>query len=105
MYQGTRETKSFTTSHPSSREDNGFYTRDKGLSKRVIANATMGPTIFDAGANFSVFKVGDLVQVTGTSGGLNNGERTVLAVTASSLTVDFPCKSEGPTAGVEVRTQ
>jgi hypothetical protein len=107
MYQGTRETKSFLTSDPASREDNGFYTRDKGLSKRVITNATFGPgnVIFDAGATYTVFKVGDLIQITGTQGGQNNGERTVLAVTASQLTVDLPVKTEGPTAGVEIRTQ
>src|SRR4029077_8640250 len=106
MYQGTRETKSFFTSDPASREDNGFYTRDKGLSKRVITTATFGSnTIFDAGATYTVFKVGDLIQITGTAGGLNNGDRTVLAVTASQLTVDLPVHTEGPTAGVEIRTQ
>ena len=103
--QGTRETKSFFTSRPESRMPNNDTTLDKGLSKRVIANATFGPTIFDAGANFTVFKVGDLLHISGTSGGLNNGHRTVLGVTASTLTVDPPCKTEGPTANVEIRTE
>ena len=103
--QGTRETKSFCLSHPSSRSDNLAYTRDKGLSKRVITNATFGgSTIFDAGANFAVFKVYDMITITGTQGGLNNGDRLVLAVTSSQLTVDWPVHTEGPTAGVEIRT-
>lgn len=106
-YQATRETKSFFTSDPSSRLDQTFYSRDKGLRKRVITTATFGPgnVIFDAGADFTVFKVGDLIAITGTQGSLNNGDRTVLAVTASNLTVDLPVHTEGPTAGVEIRTQ
>jgi len=104
--QGTRETKSFFRSRPSSRNNNNDETTDKGLSKRVIVTATFGGSdVFDAGANFTVFKVGDLVVISGTAGGLNNGERTVLAVTASNLTCDWPFKSEGPTPNVEVRTQ
>ena len=54
---------------------------------------------------FTVFKVGDLIEIDGTQGGLNNGDRTVLTVAAGSITCDFPFHSEGPTAGVEVRTQ
>jgi hypothetical protein len=103
--QGTRETKAFCLSHPSSRQDSLFYTRDKGLSKRVISNATFGGnTIFDAGANFTVFKVFDMITITGTQGGLNNGDRLVLAVATTQLTVDWPVHAEGPTAGVEIRT-
>ena len=106
MDQGTRETKSFFKSRPSTRQDSRSLTRDVGLSKRVIANATFGgSTIFDAAANFTVFKVGDMIQITGTVGGLNNGDRTILSVTASQITVDAPVKSEGPTPNVEIRTQ
>ena len=104
--QGTRETRSFFLSHPSSREDNSGKDTDKGMSKRVIASATFsGSTITDAASNFSVFKVYDWIVIVGTQGGLNNGNRTVLAVTATTLTCDFPFKTEGPTAGVEIRTQ
>jgi hypothetical protein len=103
--QGTRETKSFCLSHQSSRLDQNRYTRDVGMSKRVITNATFGGnTIFDAGATFTVFKVYDMIAITGTQGGLNNGDRLVLAVTASQLTVDWPVHTEGPTAGVAIRT-
>jgi hypothetical protein len=103
--QGTRETKAFCLSHPSSRTDNLAYTRDKGMSKRVVASATMaGSVLSDAGSTFTVFKVYDMITITGTQGGLNNGDRTVLAVTATSITCDFPFHTEGPTANVEVRT-
>ena len=104
-FQGTRETKSFSLSHPASRNGNNRTSRDVGLSKRVVANATFsGNTIFDSGSTFTVFKVGDVVEIVGTAGGLNNGRRLILAVVPTSITVDFPVKTEGPTAGVEIRT-
>lgn len=104
--QGTRETKSFfRTMRPSTREPNGRHSRDVGLSKRLVASATFaGSLISDAASDFSVFKVGDRITVSGTSGGQNNGDRTVLEISSQSITVDFPVKTEGPTAGVEIRT-
>ena len=103
--QGTRESREFFKSRPSSRITNGRHSRDLGLSKRVVASATFaGSTISDAASSFSVFKAGDRITISGTLGGLNNGDRTILAVAANSITVDFPTKSEGPTAGVEIRT-
>jgi hypothetical protein len=81
-------------------------TRDKGLSKRlVLADATFSGSTLSGTGTFTVFKAGDLIEIDGTQGGLNNGDRTVLTVAAGSITCDFPFKTEGPTAGVEVRTQ
>ena len=103
--QGTRETKSFCLSHPSSRQDSLFYTRDKGLSKRlVLPDALFSGSTLSGTGTFTVFKVYDMITITGTQGGLNNGDRTVLSVAAGSITCDFPFHTEGPTAGVEVRT-
>ena len=103
--QGTRESRNFFRSRPSSRITNGRHSRDLGLSKRVVASATFsGSVISDAASNFAVFKVGDRITISGTAGGQNNGDRTILGVTATTLTVDFPVKGEGPTAGVEIRT-
>ena len=106
MYQGTRETKSFLFSHPSSRQDQTQLSRDVGLSKRlVLANAVFSGATLSGTGNFLVFKVGDMIAITGTVGALNNGDRTVLSVAAGSITCDAAFKTEGPTAGVEVRTQ
>jgi hypothetical protein len=81
-------------------------TRDKGLSKEMVVTATFAGSVLTAGAaNFSAFKVGDLIEIAGTEGGLNNGDRTILALTATTLTCDWPFHTEGPTANVEVRTQ
>jgi hypothetical protein len=80
-------------------------TRDKGLSKEVIAVATFAGSVLTAAAsNFTVFKVGDLIEIAGTEGGLNNGNRTILALTTTTLTCDWPFKTEGPTSNVEIRT-
>jgi|SoimicmetaTmtHMA_FD_contig_41_9354209_length_1026_multi_1_in_0_out_0_2 hypothetical protein len=104
--QGTRETKSFFLSHPSSRQDNSGLDSDKGMSKRlVLADATFSGNTLSGTGTFTVFKVYDWILIVGTQGGLNNGARTVLSVAAGSITCDFPFKTEGPTAGVEVRTQ
>jgi hypothetical protein len=104
--QGTRETKSFFLSHPASREDNSGYTLDKGMSKRlVLPDATFAGSTLSGTGNFTVFKVYDWIFIVDTQGGLNNGHRTVLSVSAGSITCDFPFHTEGPTAGVEVRTQ
>ena len=106
MYQGTRETKSFFLSHPSSREDNSGLDADKGMSKRlVLADAVFLGTSLSGTGTFTVFKPYDIILIVGTAGGLNNGARTVLTVAAGSMTCDFPFHTEGPTAGVEVRTQ
>jgi hypothetical protein len=104
--QGTRETKSFLFSRPATRQPNNDETTDLGLSKRVRpANTSFsGFTISSPGGEFGVFKVFDQIVVTGTTGGLNNGDRTILAVTPTAMTVDWPCKTEGPIAGVEIRT-
>lgn len=103
--QGTRETKSFFRSmRPSTRMDNNRHSRDVGISKRIIASATFsGSTISDAASNFTVFKAGDRIIIVGSSGGLNNGDRTILSVSSQSITVDFPVKTEGPTT-VAIRT-
>lgn len=103
--QGTRETKAYFLSHPSSRANNGRHTRDIGITKRIVASATFsGSLISDAASNFSVFKAFDRITISGTSGGQNNGDRTILSVASQSITVDFPVKTEGPTANVEIRT-
>jgi len=103
--QGTRETKSFFRSRPASRMISSEDTRDKGLSKEVVATATFAGSVLTAAAsNFSAFKVGDLIEIAGTEGGLNNGDRTILALTATTLTCDWPFHTEGPTANVEIRT-
>jgi len=103
--QGTRETKSFFRSRPASRMVSSETTLDKGLSKEVVATATFAGSVLTAGAsNFLVFKVGDLIEIAGTEGGLNNGDRTILALTATTLTCDWPFHTEGPTANVEIRT-
>ena len=106
MYQGTRETKSFTLSHPSSREDNSGLDADKGMSKRlVLADAVFAGSTLSGTGTFTVFKVNDQILIVATAGGLNNGNRTVRSGAAGSITCDFPFHTEGPTAGVEVRTQ
>jgi hypothetical protein len=104
--QGTRETKSFFLSHPSSRQDNSGLDADKGLSKRlVLADALFSGNTLSGTGSFTVFKQYDMIFIVGTAGGLNNGDRTVLSVSAGSITCDFPFKTEGPTAGVEIRSQ
>ena len=76
MHQGSRETKSFFRSRPSSRESNNGTTRDVGLSKRlVLADATFSGATLSGTGNFAVFKIGDLIEIDGTQGGHNNGER------------------------------
>ena len=106
MRQGTRETRSFFRSRPSSRVTNNDGTNDLGLSKRFVGTVTFsGATLTAGAANFSAFKVGDLIEISGTEGGLNNGDRTILALTATTLTCDWPFHSEGPTSNVEIRTQ
>jgi len=103
--QGTRETKSFFKSRPASRQHSSEDTRDVGLNKQVVAVATFSGSTLTAGASdFSAFKVGDLIEIAGTEGGLNNGDRTILALTATTLTCDWPFHTEGPTANVEIRT-
>jgi len=106
MHQGSRETKSFFRSRPSSRESNNGTTRDVGLSKRlVLADATFSGATLSGTGNFAVFKIGDLIEIDGTQGGHNNGDRTILALTATTLTCDWPFHTEGPTPNVEIRTQ
>lgn len=101
--QGTRTNFQMWFSRPETRFPNTKETRDVGMSKRVIASATFsGTSIVDVAANFSVFQVDDEIIVWGSAS--NNGTRTVLSVGSSFLLVDWPVVTEGPTAGVEIRT-
>lgn len=104
--QGTRQASNVFYSRPSSRMESARTTRDVGLNKRlVLANAVFsGSTISDAAGGFAVFRVNDGIVITGTNGGNNNGDRTILSGNSFSIVVDFPVKTEGPTANVEVRT-
>jgi hypothetical protein len=105
-FQGTRETKSFQWNHPSGQRSHIGYNADKGMSKRVTPTfvSFAGTNISTPDTVFGVFKVGDRIDIAGTTGGLNNGERLILAVTPTSMTVDWPAKTEGPVAGIEIRT-
>jgi hypothetical protein len=102
-WQGTRNNYQQWYSRPETRLENSSFTRDVGMSKRVIANATFsGSSIVDTATNFSVFQFDDEILISGSA--LNNGTRAILAVGSSFLMVDWPVKTEGPTANVEIRT-
>jgi len=103
--QGTRQDPQMGYSHPETRFPNNKLTRDVGLSKRVVSSAAVfsGSTIVDAGQTWTVFAVNDEVVVNGSAS--NNGVRVITAVTASSITCDFPVKSETVSGySIEVRT-
>lgn len=104
---GTRNFHQVYASHPESRMPNNKYTRDVGMSKRVLSTAAVmsSTTLTDAAQTWTVFSAGDPVTIFGTSGGLNNGDRMITAVSASSITVDFPFKTETVSGyTIEVRT-
>jgi len=103
--QGTRQRTGFLYSRPETRFPNNKMTRDVGLNKRLVISATFsGSTITDAASDFVAagFLANDQIIVYGSAS--NNGVRTIISVATTALTVDFPVKTEGPTAGVEIRT-
>jgi hypothetical protein len=101
---GTRQRREFYNERPESREPNNKYTRDVGMTKRLVISATFsGSTITDLASDFVAagFAVNDQIMVWGTA--YNNGVRTILSLTTTALTVDWPVTTEGPIAGVTVR--
>jgi hypothetical protein len=104
---GTRARQSGLYSRPSSRFPNNKMTRDVGMSKRVISNATFTATdakITGANGDFTAFAVDDPIIIWGSA--KNNGEHTVTGIDATNqayLVLDFPVVNEGPIS-VEVRT-
>ena len=103
--QGTRQRTGFLYSHPESRFPNGRNSRDNGLNKYLVISATFSSsTITDAASDFVAagFLANDQIVLTGSAS--NNGVRTIISVATTALTVDFPVVTEGPTAGVIVRT-
>lgn len=103
---GTRQRQGFLKSRPETRFPNNKYTRDVGLNKLLTVSATFSSagTIGDAASNFVAagFAVNDQIIIWNSAS--NNGVRTVTAVATSLMTCDWPFVTEGPTAGVTVRT-
>ncbi len=105
ILNGTRQRAGFYKERPETRLPNNKYTRDKGLKKLLTISATFsGSTITDAAILFITdggFAVDDQIIIWNSA--LNNGVRKILSLTETELTVDWPVKTEGPTAGVVVR--
>ena len=104
--QGTRFDFANWFSRPETRQASNRTTRDVGMSKRVVSSGAVfsGSTITDAGQTWTVFAVDDEIMITSSSAD-NNGTRTVISSNASSITVDFPVKSETVSGySIEVRT-
>lgn len=107
---GTRTRQgSYQLNAPGTREDR-YHQQDVGMSKRAVVTATFTAVDFKitgATNDFAAFVVGDTIVIELTDQGLNNGERIVTGVDATNaayLVLNLPCKDEGPTAGVIVRT-
>lgn len=104
---GTRSRQGFRKEHPFGTSITRGFTRDKGMSKRVISNATFtagNGRITGANGDFSAFIAGDPVLIEGVN--LNNGEFEITGidgVNGAFLVLDPAPKNEGPLS-VEVRT-
>ena len=61
-----------------------------------ITGVTTGPNTYTAAAGLDVYKVGDLVFVTGCTNAANNGLKTVTTVLATVLTVSETLVAETP---------
>lgn len=104
ILNGTRQRTGFYKERPETQRPNNKYTRDKGLNKLLTISATFsGSTITDLASAFVTagFAVNDQIMIWNSVS--NNGVRTILSLTETALTVDWPVVTEGPTAGVTVR--
>lgn len=105
ILNGTRQRRELYNERPETRFPNGKYTRDVGLNKLMTISATFsGSTITDLAVLFITtggFAAGDQIIIWNSAS--NNGVRTILSLTETALTVDWPVVTEGPTAGVIVR--
>lgn len=105
---GTRSRQNFRQEHPSSRLGSRSYTRDVGMTKRVVTTATFTASnsrITGSNGDFANFAVGDTIAIKGTL--LNNGDRVVTGLDGTNqayLVLDFPPKDEGPVSSTEVRS-
>ena len=98
---GTRNPTQTRSQHPPATLYDRGFTADKGMSKIFAGSATFttGATqqITAASNSFNAFAVEDIILVEGTN--LNNGPRSITAIDTVNhafLTVDLPCKAEGP---------
>ena len=102
---GTRAKRSFQHGHPPSQTHDRGFSRDLGMTKRVVAAITFaastGRSTGDAGT-FAGFAVGDRIGSVDTAS--NNGEFQVVTTDADTyIQLDLPVKDEGPVT-CEIRT-
>lgn len=98
---GTRTAATLRKEHPSSRSQNGSFTRDLGLKDNVTASATFtasnGRITCANGTFTSKFFAGETIVVSKTN--LNNSDYIITGVdgvNAAYLVVDPAPKDEGP---------
>ena len=104
---GTRTLQGLRKEHPQSRDLESGYTRDVGMSKRVVSNATFTASngrITGANGDFANFVAGDPIFVQGSN--KNDGEFLITGIDAVNhayLVLDAAPADEGPVS-VTVRT-
>jgi hypothetical protein len=105
---GTRSKQNFGQLHTESASISVGYTRDKGMSKRIVTSATFTASngrVTGSTNDFTSFAVGDQVEIFGTN--KNNGCRGVTGIDVTNhafLVLDYAPKDEGPVANTEIRT-
>lgn len=105
---GTRTQANQTNNRLERESETRTHTRDKGMSKRVVASITFtggnGRASAANGTFVNTFALGDPVLIGGTN--LNNGFFEIVGLDAGNnafLTLDPPPKDEGPVT-CEIRT-
>jgi hypothetical protein len=85
----------------------GFFFADLRKKPEVggsseITGVTTGPNTYTAASGLDVYKVNDLVFVTGCTNAANNGLKTVTTVSATVLTVSETLIAETPPAATKI---